>query len=253
MSWLGNMVFAAIRRAGYDLVRVRYNARGQRLVLKPIDPLGVELLADAAFQASCEEVYSLTLLDTPRLANLWQLSRLTDPAGQLIEVGAYRGGSALHLSNACPDRHLFVCDSFTGFRQLHPKLDRVFDAAMFKDTSREAVEALFRRRQRRATVVAGFFPESCAGLELRPLSFAHLDVDTYEATRAALAFLADKMLPRSLIVLDDYHRTADGVDAALAEFTTTHPDWTLLPLFPSQALLMPKTWFDGAAAPRPAP
>jgi predicted O-methyltransferase YrrM len=243
------LILRAFQRLGYDLVPIQFTQATQRLVLKPLDPREIELLADPAFQDSCRAVYALTLLDTPRLANLWQLARLSHPAGHLLEVGSYRGGSALHLSNACPDRRLFVCDSFAGFRALDPQDDRAFNATMFRDATREDVERLFAGRGRAVTVVAGYFPESCAGLELGPLSFVHLDVDTYEATRGALAYLPPLMSERALMVVDDYQRTAKGVDRALAEFVQAHSDWALFPLFPSQALLAHRSWWqDGSAA-----
>lgn len=244
---LRRLILKLIRRWGYDLVQARYTVEGRPVLWKPIDPVGVELLGDAQFQASLAEVYDLTLLDTPRLANLWQFCRLTDPKGAIVEVGVYRGGSALHLSNCCPDRRTFACDSFTGFAQLDSKLDHAFDEKMFKDTSRAAVEKLFQERKRKITVVEGFFPQSCAKISLGAVSFVHLDVDIYQSTRDGLEFLADKMMARSLIIVDDFDRTADGVNRALSAFVKAHPNWTVLPLFPSQALLLPQSWFEQMA------
>jgi hypothetical protein len=245
------LILKFVRALGYDLVPIRFVHAQQALILKPLDPVGVELLADRSFQDSCRQVYDHTLLDTPRLANLWQLSRLANPRGHILEVGAYRGGSALHLANACPDRAIYVCDSFRGFRSLDPALDHAFQPDMFRDTSKEHVERLFHRHGRPATIVAGYFPESCADLPLAPLSFVHLDLDTHEATRAALEFLAPRMIDRSLMVLDDFCRTADGVNRALAEFLDRATDWALFPLFPSQALLVHRTWFARDALSQP--
>lgn len=241
---LRKLILAILRRKGYDLVKARYTVSGQPVLLKPLDVIGVELLGDKAFQTSCAEVYDLTLLDTPRLANLWQLCRETDPSGNILEVGVYKGGSALHLANSSPDRQIFACDSFTGFAALDEHLDHAFDKKMFKDTSRKAVEQRFASRNRKIKVIQGFFPESCASKDLGPISFVHLDVDIFEATRDSLNWLADKLMKRSLIVIDDYSRTADGVNKAVQGFIETHPGWMVLPLFPSQALLIPKTWFS---------
>jgi O-methyltransferase len=237
------MIRRLVRSFGYDLVQVKFTQAANSLILKPIDPIAVEILSDKQFQASCQEVYDLTLLDTPRLANLWQLCRLTDPGGQMIEVGTYRGGGALHLANSCPDRNIFVCDSFAGFQSLDPRLDQVFDLGMFKDTSKQAVQKLFQDRHRKATLIDGYFPQSCAGIDLAPLSFAHIDVDTYQGTRESLEFLSGRMMDHSLMVLDDYCRTAEGVNQAITEFLTRHPEWKVLPLFPSQALVVSKHWF----------
>jgi O-methyltransferase len=241
---LRQIILAILRRKGYDLVKARYTVEGQPVLLKPLDVIGVELIGDPTFQASCAEVYDLTLLDTPRLANLWQLCRETDPAGNILEVGVYKGGSALHLSNSAPGRQVFACDSFTGFAALDERLDHAFDKKMFKDTSREAVEQRFASRNRKIEVIQGFFPASCASKDLGPISFVHLDVDIFEATRDSLNWLDGKLMKRSLIVIDDYSRTADGVNKAVKEFIDIHPGWMVLPLFPSQALLIPQTWFN---------
>lgn len=239
-----SLAIRGLRRFGYDIRRLQAGVMNDPRANVFVDPGHVEVLADPAFQASVEEVATLTVLDLPRLANLWTLCQMTNPRGGILEVGAYRGGSALHLSNSAPKRRLFVCDSFQGFRTLDPSLDELFTPDMFLDTSRETVEALFQSRNRPATVVAGYFPESCAEVDLVPLSFVHLDVDTHEATSEALEFLSTHMTQRSLIVSDDYNRNAEGVNRAITEFVRRHHDWIVLPVFPSQAILMHDSWFD---------
>src|SRR5271157_1541926 len=122
---------------GYRLVRLGYclrKVRGNYAIIKPIDPSNVEVLGDPAFQASVREVEDLTLLDTARLANLWILCKVTDPKGSMLEIGSYRGGGALHLSNSCPDRMIIACDSFRSFETVHPTLDRSFNQEMFTST-----------------------------------------------------------------------------------------------------------------------
>lgn len=232
---------------GYRLLRLGFRfsrIQGDYPIRKPIDPADLEILGDPRFQASVNETADLTLLDTPRLANLWTLCRMTDPEGSILEVGSYRGGGALHLSNSCPNRKIIVCDSFTGFRTLHSEHDHRFTDDMFKDTSRQEVEQLFSSRGRKYEVVQGFFPASCAGRQLPPVSFVHLDVDVYEATRDALLFLQSILMKRGLIVLDDYNRHADGVNKAVAEFLSAQPGWWAFPLFPGQCLLLNREWFS---------
>lgn len=236
-------VLRGLRRLGYDVHRVAPH-QSDPWVSLGIDTSYVEILEDTAFRASVEEVRPLTLLDVPRLANLWALCRMTNPAGAILEVGSYRGGGALHLSNSDPHRRIVVCDSFQGFRALDPELDRAFSADMFLDTSRDAVEALFASRQRPAQVVAGYFPTSCSDIRIAPVSFVHLDVDTYEATGAALEYLPAHMTERSIIVSDDYNRHADGVNRAIQEFVARDSDWAAVPIFPSQALLLHRSWFS---------
>jgi hypothetical protein len=55
----------------------------------------------------------------------------------LIEVGSYKGGGAIHISNSCPDRTIFVCDTFEEFGDLpiDPSLDHLFARERFRDTT----------------------------------------------------------------------------------------------------------------------
>lgn len=230
---------AVARKFGYALYPIHPDF--------PVDPpiIGRDLvvLSDPEFRKSVRAVREHTLLDVARLANVWSLARQTGP-GTMLEVGTFRGGGALHLANACPNRDLFVFDTFQGFRQLTPGLDDIFGKEWFQDTTEEHVRHLFKSAGRKATIVAGFFPESAKGLRLEPVSFCHLDVDVYEATRDSLHFLADKLAPRSLIVVDDFQRGAHGLDRALAEFVQARPEFTYFPLFPGQALLFSRALWD---------
>jgi hypothetical protein len=233
---------------GYRLLRLGYHLRkvpGEFPIIKPIDPFGVEILGDRVFQASVREVADLTLLDTGRLANLWGLCRMTDPGGNILEIGSFRGGGALHLSNSCPARKVIACDSFRSFETVHPTLDKSFNQQMFTGTSKERVATLFISKKRNCEVIDGFFPASCAGKTLAPVSFVHLDVDVYKATLESLNYLEHEriLLERSFIVLDDYDRQAKGVNQAVAEFIAAHGRWLAIPLFPAQCLLLTAAWF----------
>jgi len=170
---------------------------------------------------------------------------MTDPGGNILEIGSFRGGGALHLSNSCPGRKIIACDSFRSFEEVHPTLDKSFNQEMFTGTSKERVAALFISRKRNYEVIDGFFPASCAGKTLAPVSFVHLDVDVYKATLESLNYLEQEriLLDRSFLVLDDYDRGAEGVNQAVAEFTAAHKRWRAIPLFPAQCLMLTAAWF----------
>lgn len=234
---------------GFRLIQLGHRlrkVRGIYPITKPIDPTNVEVLADPAFRKSVDEVADLTILDTPRLANLWQLCALTDPKGHILEIGSYKGGGALHLSNCGAGRKVIICDSFQGFEKLDANLDKSFHSGMFKDNRKEAVAALFTSRGRKHEIIDGFFPASCAGKTIGPVSFVHLDADIYKSTIESLTYLEKErvLLDQALIVLDDYCREAQGVNQAVAEFISVYPRWSVFPLFPGQGLMVPKTWFD---------
>jgi O-methyltransferase len=212
-------------------------------IKRPIDERGVEVLDNPDFRNSLNEIGAYSLLDTDRLANLWEYCRLSNPEGSIFEIGSYKGGGILHLSNAAPERSLYIFDSFAGFESINTELDKYFNMTQFKDTSINVVRNLFMDKNRSFKIINGFFPDSFRDYEFPKVSFVHLDVDVYKATLESLLFLDDKMMEKSFIVIDDYNRGCDGVNKAVNEFINQTNNWRVFPLFPSQALLIHKSWF----------
>jgi hypothetical protein len=118
----------------------------------------------------------------------------------------------------------------------------VFHRGDFATHTEEGVRALLRGRN--ARIIKGYFPASVHEATLPKLSFVHLDVDVYHATKNSLEFLLAPgvLLPRSLIVLDDYDRSVAGVNLAVREVIEAIPGTLAFPMFPGQALLIPNTW-----------
>jgi hypothetical protein len=51
------------------------------------------------------------------------------------------------------------------------------------------------------------------------------------------------LIDRSIVVFDDYFRSAEGVMKAVKEFTAAHRDWVTFPIFPGQGLMIDREWF----------
>jgi Macrocin-O-methyltransferase (TylF) len=247
---LGGRGTAALGRCrqAFQLHRAR-----QRAIDKPTDPRFLEILNDEAFRESVTAVGDLTRSDTARLANLWQLCRCSPP-GNLIEVGAYRGGTALHLSNCRPADRIFACDTFAGYDPvpLDPTTDRREvewqrrgDSGPFRDADPNAVAELFRRNRRDATILVGSFPLSDTMGQVREIAFAHIDVVVYQSCRDALDHLADRAVSGALFVVNDYRRQTGGPTRAVREFLAAHGGWVALPLYPGQAVLFDRRTVDG--------
>lgn len=164
----------------------------------------------------------------------------------MAEIGTYRGGGALHLSNCCPERELIVCDPLdqNSFEDLDHQKDQLFHHGEFSNTSKERVERLLQGRK--ARIIQGYFPASAATATLPKLSFVHLDVDVYKATKESLLFLLTKscLCAKSLIVIDDYNRGAEGVNSAVQEVVSEIKGTLAFPLFPGQALVVPMSWYQ---------
>src|ERR1700739_2690002 len=69
----------------------------------PIEGEYVSMLFDPDFKRSVAEVRDFTCLDLVRLANLWTLVKMAGQ-GTFLEVGSFRGGTALHICNAMEGR-----------------------------------------------------------------------------------------------------------------------------------------------------
>lgn len=229
---------------GYHVERVGISQKFP--IIKPMDKNGVEILADKEFRDSCKAVIHRTLLDTPRLANLWMLCRMTDAEGAMVEIGSYKGGGALHLSNCCPKRKIMVFDPFdrASFEHISPSMDNIFRKGQFSDSSEDDVARLLQGRNK--FICRGYFPSSVRGTSLPTISFVHLDVDVYAATKDSLTYLLTeaKLAARTLIVLDDYNRGAAGVNTAVEEILCEIKGTLAFPLFPGQALIIPKSWYS---------
>ncbi len=83
----------------------------------PVETEYINLLFDLEFSRSVAQVKDFTCLDVVRLANLWNAVKLVGD-GIFLEIGSYRGGTALHICNAIESRRAsaqFYCfDPFEG-------------------------------------------------------------------------------------------------------------------------------------------
>ena len=155
------------------------------------------------FDATVQRIPS-TLVSTDRLRLLWDTVQHCLPlGGDLLEVGVYKGGTAILLREAAPDRALYLYDTFAG----HPYSDATRDdvnhyPGRFADTSEEAVRALFTDHPNPPIITAGVFPASAPVIP--PLCFAHVDVDLYQATREACEAIWPALVLGGQLVCDDY-------------------------------------------------
>jgi O-methyltransferase len=208
----------------------------------PIENEYISMLSDPDFKRSVAEVRDYTCLDLVRLANLWMLAKMAG-TGTFLEVGSFRGGTALHICNAMEGRDtpFFSIDPFEtgGFENLID-CDRAWKSSDFTNTHYDSVCALLANKSF-AKVIRGFFPAAAKQLDLDNIAFCHLDVDIYNATLESLEYLAPRLAPKGVIVVDDTgHNETPGVDLAVRDFVAANPAFLVVPMFPCQSVLMPK-------------
>lgn len=225
------------RQLAEDLAELRgsYYLSGAR---KKVDLRELEGFADVARRVMDE---GLSGMNYDRLYVLWQAVRGARSELPVVEVGAYKGGSARFICETL--RHdgrsprFYVCDTFAG----HPRTSEIdtghHEAGKFQDTSAEAVAA-YLGDDANVELVVGDIVATSERFADESFSFVHLDVDLYEGTDFCLRFFAPRLAGDGVIVVDDYGvLTCPGVLKAVDEFAAKSPDFRLLHLLSGQAIL----------------
>ena len=161
--------------------------------------------------------------------------------GDLIEAGAWRGGSSILMratldTLGATDRTVWVADSFAGFPLGEEGADgddlSVFD---FLSVPLEQVRGNFARLGLAQGVefVEGFFDQTLPSLADRRWSLVRLDADTYDTTQLALRSLYPGLAVGGYLVIDDFgalEECAAAVQDFRREHRITEPleeiDWT---------------------------
>ena len=126
------------------------------------------------------------------------------PAGDLVEVGVYKGGSAwiLDMVGREQGRKVFLFDTFKGIPYAHSKHD-VHKKDDFGDVVLEEVRAALPDSQ----LIVGVFPgtmKDAEALGLGKIAVAHIDCDQYKSVKACCEHLAKRMVPGGVMIFDDY-------------------------------------------------
>ncbi len=184
-----------------------------------------------------------TLVDLSRLYMLYQwLISTRHIAGDCIEVGCYKGGTAKLISESIL-RHDMKCafhvfDTFDGMPDtLAP--DEAGFLNVFADNSFTDVQRLLSNNPE-CFVHQGIFPESASahvqGLTFR---FAHIDVDIEHSVLDCCAFVYPRLAPGGVMVFDDYGDPyCPGAARAVDAYFASHPDSVVhLPLLSSAVLI----------------
>lgn len=188
-----------------------------------------------------EVVQQLSLNDSARLLLLLAEARrqaLYDE-GDFIELGVYRGGSALLLAYALQEQgsqgHLHLLDAWQGMPPPAPEDAGTFVAqGALSDASEQGVRTALAQfgLLDRASTYGGWFEQTLPPLQ-GPFALAHVDCDFYEPMKFCLTHLLPRMSRRGNIVVDDYGSGAaanfPGVERAVNE-VLAGTAWRIMPL-----------------------
>lgn len=163
-----------------------------------------------------------TLLGEDKIENLKHYLKMTEKVlGSIIEVGVYMGGGLYHLAMESRkwNKPVIGYDTFKGLNEVNSEIEPKLHIGQFKNDDPRGLElAFFKLNLRNVRLIKGVFPASCLK---GPISFAHLDVDTYESTLMALTTIHFRLSPGGIIVVDDYKwKSTPGVETAVNVFKT---------------------------------
>ena len=83
--------------------------------------------------------------------------------------------------------------------------DSFFKGREYNSANIDDVKEVAKISNRKFNIVQGVFPNSMKKQVLkRPISFAHIDVDTYISAKESFEFIFSNSVNGALIILDDY-------------------------------------------------
>jgi hypothetical protein len=198
-KFFARIVIFAIESKG--MVVISYNDPERRNVLDLIRKIKREM----PMLISDNEAYQIFMA----------VKRTEKIAGDLAEVGVYKGGSAKLIRESDRDKKLHLFDTFDGLPRVG-EIDKPFFYEGQFAASLEDVKT-YLKDYKYIYFHKGLFPDSAGPVENKNFSFVHLDVDTYESTINCLQFFYQRMNQGGIIISHDYIN-APGVRKAFDEF-----------------------------------
>jgi hypothetical protein len=147
---------------------------------------------------------------------------LQDIPGPRIEFGVHKGKALAII--AAHDGATYGVDSFAGMAEpttadIDPEGTHQYPKgklAIGKDAAKQ--------RAPHAILIQGFVPEILGSCPQGPFAFAHVDLDQFAPTQAAIEWLWPRMLPGSIILCHDWFEGRDYLaGGAINEIAKTHP------------------------------
>lgn len=160
-------------------------------------------------------------------------------AGDIVELGIYRGGGTFQIARLLEmlgsSRKVVGVDSFEGLPEpveadfVQSRNLTHYTKGKFADTSKAYLEQIFKLYglSEQTRLVEGFFedvvPSAFAGSE--SFSLVIIDCDQYSGTRFSLEYFYHRVPQGGMILVDDYNGTfAPGVTRAVNEFLQSRPE-----------------------------
>ncbi len=168
--------------------------------------------------------YGKTVIPENRLQFLSQKCRevLESVPGNVLEIGVYRGGTLIELAKqvqqVTPTFKVYGIDTFTG----HPYDDNhpVHPTGKYDDVDIDELAQLFKQENLEGVIelYKGKVEEIFKSLNLKNISFVHVDCDLYIPVKFCAEFITPLINKGGMIYFDDYgHEHCPGATKAVEE------------------------------------
>jgi O-methyltransferase len=146
--------------------------------------------------------------------------------GAMAELGVHRGTSARLLHHYCPERKLYLFDTFAGF----PEKDFAKESInvgynqrqQFTDTDVDIVLRAIAPLNSNVIPIVGWFPASATPqVSSETFAFIHLDADLEAPISAGLDFFWPRLSTGGIVVVHDYNAWP-GSRVAVDRFLLMH-------------------------------
>ena len=162
-------------------------------------------LDDEIFMATFDTVKASTMVDIYRCYELYRLARQTrGVAGDIVEIGVWRGGTAALMARALPGKMVHLFDTFSGVAKHDPDFDTLYVGGEHADTTENIVRDLFGMISAKCQIHRGIFPDDTLSSLPKEICFAHIDVDTYQSVKQSFLSIWPRVRPNGIVVFDDY-------------------------------------------------
>ncbi|TVQ22799.1 MAG: methyltransferase [Spirochaetaceae bacterium] len=184
-----------------------------------------------------------TMVDIYRLWTLWFIARQV-PAGDILEIGSWRGGSGAVLARAAiapvrtvPARRVYLADTFAGVVKATER-DTYYRGGEHANTSADIVRDLLASVGAPGVeILEGVFPDQTgAAVSGRRFALCHIDVDVYQSAKDCFEWAWPRMEAGGVVVFDDFgFYGCEGVTSFVAEIAGQ--GLTVVPSLSGQAIV----------------
>jgi len=171
-----------------------------------------KILADPLYKEALDVARDRTIMSEENRMNIYLILRFflgRLPSGNIVEYGAYRGGSAIFMAYVAkklyPGMKVFALDSFAGMPQTDKNVD-AHNAGDFSDADFSQLQSrIDELKLDNLMLVKGFFEDTNEAVMNRAqkISLAHIDCDIAPAVKFSYEGVRPFMVNGGYIIFDD--------------------------------------------------